>query len=83
MLALLSIAPGRYWVIANVGASQPSHLADPTLAQIQDIVQRRGSGHLGVNDPVWLSGFRFNAPAGSGAGGPSHGQPGDQLDGQG
>lgn len=75
VLALPSIAPGRYWMTANVGESQPSHPADPTLAQIQHIVQRRGSGQRGVKDPVWWSGFRFNQRAGSGAGGPLHGQP--------
>ena len=60
VLALFPIAPGRYRVIANVGDSHGSHPVDPTLAQIQDIVQRRGPGHLVVKDPFWLSGFRIN-----------------------
>jgi 2-polyprenyl-6-methoxyphenol hydroxylase-like FAD-dependent oxidoreductase len=60
VLALFPISLGRYRVIANIGASQGLHPVDPTLAQIQDIVERRGPGHLGVTDPVWLSGFRIN-----------------------
>jgi 2-polyprenyl-6-methoxyphenol hydroxylase-like FAD-dependent oxidoreductase len=51
------ITPGRYRIIADVGTS-PRH--DPTLAEIQAIVDRRAPGGVKVSDPVWLSGFGIN-----------------------
>jgi 2-polyprenyl-6-methoxyphenol hydroxylase-like FAD-dependent oxidoreductase len=51
------ISPGRYRVIADVGAS-PRH--DPTLAEIQAIVDRRAPGGVRVSAPVWLAGFGIN-----------------------
>ena len=50
------ISPGRYRIIADVGTS-PRH--DPTLAEIQAIVDRRAPG-MKVSAPIWLAGFGIN-----------------------
>ena len=54
-------APGRFRVIADLGrAKGPEKPADPTLADAQQLVDRRGPQGLRLHDPVWLSGFRIN-----------------------
>jgi 2-polyprenyl-6-methoxyphenol hydroxylase-like FAD-dependent oxidoreductase len=54
-------APGRFRVIADLGKAQGTGKpADPTLADAQQIVDRRGPQGLRLFDPVWLSGFRIN-----------------------
>ncbi|MCC7039595.1 MAG: FAD-dependent monooxygenase [Burkholderiales bacterium] len=56
-LAFFPIAPGRYRVIADVGA-EPRH--DPTFAEIQTLVARRGPAGITLSNPLWLSGFGVN-----------------------
>ena len=52
---------GRARVIATVGKTDPSHpRPDPTLAEVQAMVDRRAGGGFRVVDPVWLSNFRIN-----------------------
>ena len=51
------IEHGRYRIIADAGTA-PRH--DPTLEEIQALVDRRGPGGLVLSDPVWLSGFSIN-----------------------
>jgi 2-polyprenyl-6-methoxyphenol hydroxylase-like FAD-dependent oxidoreductase len=60
VLAMFPIAPGRYRIIADIGRSDGAPLADPTLAEVQAIVERRGPGGLALSDPIWLSAFRIN-----------------------
>jgi 2-polyprenyl-6-methoxyphenol hydroxylase-like FAD-dependent oxidoreductase len=60
LLASFPISPGRYRVIADVGVSKGEHPEDPTLAEVQSAVDRRGPGGLQVSDPIWLSAFRIN-----------------------
>ena len=51
----------RFRVIADGGpapATEPPH--DPTLAEVQAVVDSRGPGGLRLHDPVWLAGFRIN-----------------------
>jgi 2-polyprenyl-6-methoxyphenol hydroxylase-like FAD-dependent oxidoreductase len=60
VLAVFPISPGRYRVIADIGASQGERPVDPTLAQVQAIIDRRGPGGLVASDSVWLSAFRIN-----------------------
>jgi 2-polyprenyl-6-methoxyphenol hydroxylase-like FAD-dependent oxidoreductase len=60
VLAEFPISPGRYRVIADIGRSQGAHPADPTLDQVQAVVDRRGPGGLRLSDPIWLAGFRIN-----------------------
>jgi 2-polyprenyl-6-methoxyphenol hydroxylase-like FAD-dependent oxidoreductase len=60
VLAVFPISPGRYRVIADIGDSKGPHPTDPTLDQVQTVVERRGPEGLTVSDPVWLSAFRIN-----------------------
>jgi 2-polyprenyl-6-methoxyphenol hydroxylase-like FAD-dependent oxidoreductase len=60
VLAVFPISPGRYRVIADSGRSEGPHPADPTLDQVQQVVERRGPGGVVVSDPIWLAGFRIN-----------------------
>ncbi len=60
VLAVFPISAGRYRVVADAGHSEGDHPADPTLPQIQAIVDRRGPGGVTLSDPIWLSAFRIN-----------------------
>jgi 2-polyprenyl-6-methoxyphenol hydroxylase-like FAD-dependent oxidoreductase len=62
ILATFPIAPGRYRIIADLGVAHGEHPDDPTLADVQSLVDRRGPPGLRVSDPVWLSAFRINEP---------------------
>ncbi len=58
---IFPIPGGRARVIATVGKTDPSHQRpDPTLAEVQAMVDRRAGGGFRVVDPVWLSNFRIN-----------------------
>jgi FAD binding domain len=59
-LATFPITPGRYRVIADIGASSGTHPTDPTLEQVQAVIDRRGPGGWLASEPVWLSAFRIN-----------------------
>jgi 2-polyprenyl-6-methoxyphenol hydroxylase-like FAD-dependent oxidoreductase len=59
-LVFFPISPGRYRVIADTGASKGDRAPDPTLDDVQTVVDRRGPGGLRLSDPIWLSGFRIN-----------------------
>jgi 2-polyprenyl-6-methoxyphenol hydroxylase-like FAD-dependent oxidoreductase len=59
-LAVFPISPGRYRVIADTGRSEGAHPPDPTLDQVQAVVDRRGPGGLVVSNPVWMAAFRIN-----------------------
>jgi 2-polyprenyl-6-methoxyphenol hydroxylase-like FAD-dependent oxidoreductase len=50
------ISPGRYRIIADIGAS-PLH--EPAFEEVQAIVARRAPC-VTLSDPIWLSGFRVN-----------------------
>jgi 2-polyprenyl-6-methoxyphenol hydroxylase-like FAD-dependent oxidoreductase len=66
ILGIFPMTPGRFRVIADVmiadmaGAARGSKPADPTLAEVQAVLDRRGPGGLVARDPAWLSGFRIN-----------------------
>lgn len=60
ILAVFPITPGRYRIIADVGRSHGALRTDPTLADVQAVVDQRGPGGIEVSDPVWLSAFRIN-----------------------
>ena len=60
-LALFPISAGRYRVIADVGdADGNAHRPDPTLQEIQAVLDRRGPGGITVSEPIWLASFRIN-----------------------
>ena len=62
ILVTFPIDETRYRVIADVGAvpenSNPS--AEPTLEEVQAILDRRFPGEVRATDPIWLSSFRIN-----------------------
>jgi 2-polyprenyl-6-methoxyphenol hydroxylase-like FAD-dependent oxidoreductase len=61
LLALFPIAADRWRVIADAGPAQGTgHRADPTLAEVQALLDARGPGNIQVGDPVWLAAFRIN-----------------------
>jgi 2-polyprenyl-6-methoxyphenol hydroxylase-like FAD-dependent oxidoreductase len=61
ILAFFPIAADRYRVIADVGTAQGSgSRPDPTLAEVQALMDRRGPGGIHAADPVWLASFRIN-----------------------
>ena len=61
ILAIFPFTPGRYRVIADAG---PSHSAnrppDPTLKEVQAMLDRRGRGGIIASDPRWLATFHIN-----------------------
>jgi hypothetical protein len=61
VLAIFPLTQSRFRVIADVG---PSQLADnrpePTLKDVQNLLDRRGRGDVKVSDPQWLAIFHIN-----------------------
>ncbi len=60
MLAAFPMGDGRYRLIADIGEAVGEHPANPTLADFQTIVNRRGPSGVVLTDPIWLSAFRIN-----------------------
>jgi 2-polyprenyl-6-methoxyphenol hydroxylase-like FAD-dependent oxidoreductase len=61
VLAFFPITPGRFRMIADIGpAHGAEHRADPSLAEVQALLDRRGPGGIQASDPIWLSAFRIN-----------------------
>ncbi len=61
VLPIFPISPGRYRIIGNVPPSGGDHTRDPTLEDVQAIVERRGPKGATLFDPIWLSSFRINS----------------------
>jgi 2-polyprenyl-6-methoxyphenol hydroxylase-like FAD-dependent oxidoreductase len=57
---IFPISPGRYRVIADLPATSGPVSPEPTLEQVQTIIDQRGPGGLKAFDPIWLAGFRIN-----------------------
>jgi 2-polyprenyl-6-methoxyphenol hydroxylase-like FAD-dependent oxidoreductase len=61
ILAFFPIVGDRYRVIADLGpAKNASGLTDPTLEEMQALVEQRGPGNIHLHDPYWLASFRIN-----------------------
>jgi 2-polyprenyl-6-methoxyphenol hydroxylase-like FAD-dependent oxidoreductase len=61
ILAFFPIVGDRYRVIADLGPSNgASRLVDPTLEEMQRLVDERGPGNIRLHDPYWLAAFRIN-----------------------
>ncbi len=65
VLAIFPITPERYRVIANVESKGPKTEgvglnADPTLEEVQALLDQRGQGGVVASKPVWLAGFHIN-----------------------
>ena len=54
------ISPGRFRVVADVDLAAGVVPTEPTLAQVQAVLNQRGPGGMVVSDPIWLSAFRIN-----------------------
>jgi len=59
-LALFPISPERYRIVADIGPAKTEKRADPTLAEVQAVLDERGPGGTTVSDPIWLANFRIN-----------------------
>jgi len=57
---IFPISPGRYRVLADLPATDGPVAPEPTLEQVQAIIDQRGPGGLKAYDPIWLAGFRIN-----------------------
>lgn len=58
---IFPIPGGRARVIATVGKTDPAHRRpDPTLRDVQAMIDARAGGGFRATDPVWLSNFRIN-----------------------
>ena len=61
VLVMFPITGDRFRVIGDLGrAADTPKPPDPTLADVQRIVDERGPGGLTISHPFWLSGFRIN-----------------------
>jgi 2-polyprenyl-6-methoxyphenol hydroxylase-like FAD-dependent oxidoreductase len=61
VLAFFPFAADRCRVIADLGSARGAgHPADPSLAEVQAVVDERGPGGVRLSEPHWLAGFRIN-----------------------
>ena len=65
VLAIFPITPDRYRVIANVDSKGTKTegiglTAEPTLDEVQALLDGRGPGGMVASRPVWLAGFHIN-----------------------
>ena len=61
ILVTFPIAPPRYRIIADVGDS-PGGVGpqDPTLGEVQAVLDQRGPGGMTASNPIWLAAFHIN-----------------------
>jgi 2-polyprenyl-6-methoxyphenol hydroxylase-like FAD-dependent oxidoreductase len=58
---IFPITETRARVIATVGKTDPAHpRPDPTLAEVQAMIDSRAEGGFRALDPIWLANFRIN-----------------------
>lgn len=61
VLVWFPIALGRFRVIADLGMAKTERRPpDPTIEEVQAMIDARGPGGIRVFDPIWLAGFRIN-----------------------
>jgi len=61
VLAIFPIEEGRYRLIADVGnAKANAPRPDPTLEEVQALLDTRGPGGIKASQPVWLATFGIN-----------------------
>jgi 2-polyprenyl-6-methoxyphenol hydroxylase-like FAD-dependent oxidoreductase len=61
ILVIFPIMHDRYRVIADVGdATHDAAPPDPTLDQVQALLDHRGPGGVKASSPIWLAGFHIN-----------------------
>ena len=51
----------RFRVVADiVGSSDESNVHDPTMEEVQAVLDQRGPGGITASQPFWLAGFHIN-----------------------
>ena len=61
VLAIFPLSEDRYRIIADAGNAHTDKLRpDPTLEEVQAILDRRGPGQIQASNPIWLAAFRIN-----------------------
>lgn len=60
VFVIFPISPGRFRLLADMPPSGEAQAPEPTLDEVQAIIDRRGPGGMTAFDPVWLAGFRIN-----------------------
>jgi 2-polyprenyl-6-methoxyphenol hydroxylase-like FAD-dependent oxidoreductase len=60
VLALLPLTGDRRWRVIVTRVDAPEHEGDPTLAELQALVDRFAPEPLKLRDPVWLQRFRLH-----------------------
>lgn len=62
VLATFPISENRYRIVADVGSAHSSSARppEPTLADVQTVLDKRFPGGARATDAVWLSSFRIN-----------------------
>ena len=61
LLAVFPIGPGRYRIIADAHEAKAGEgAADPTLEEVQSILDQRGPVGVKASNPIWLSAFTIN-----------------------
>ena len=60
-LAIFPMGGSRYRVVADiVGSTDESNVHDPTMEEVQAMLDLRGPGGITASQPVWLAGFHIN-----------------------
>src|ERR1700709_206446 len=60
VLLIIPMSATRFRIIADLGLSTGGPPVNPTLDQVQAIIDRRGPGGMTTTNPIWLSAFRIN-----------------------
>jgi 2-polyprenyl-6-methoxyphenol hydroxylase-like FAD-dependent oxidoreductase len=60
VLLIIPMSATRFRIIADLGLSKGGAPVNPTLDQVQAIVDSRGPGGMTTANPIWLSAFRIN-----------------------
>jgi len=61
LVAMFPIGRDRFRVVADQGlAPGTAKPADPSLAEVQALLDARGLSQLRIRDPIWLAGFRIH-----------------------
>lgn len=59
-LVLFPMGGKRYRMVADIGPAKGARPADPTLEDLQALMDRRAAPGMVGRDPYWLSAFRIN-----------------------
>jgi 2-polyprenyl-6-methoxyphenol hydroxylase-like FAD-dependent oxidoreductase len=61
LLGLFPFPPDRVRILGDLGTGAAvDERPDPTLAEVQRLLDERGPGGLAASDPAWLANFRVN-----------------------